>query len=87
LRSSANAILDRENPIATRFFDELRKTSATQEFDESKFPSANFDAAYKLVGFAIENFLKGIAIAKGPATFAGQKLPEKLKTHTAVRHV
>jgi hypothetical protein len=88
LRSSADAIFERENPVAERFWAEAGRISnlavgnlPLEDFDESKFPFPNFDAAYMLVAFAIENVRKGLAIAKGLATFSAQKLPVKIGTH------
>lgn len=81
LRSSAVAILERENPIAKRFFDELAQMDVNAEFDERRFPRGNFDAAYMLIAFSIENFLKGIIIAKKIISFSTQELPGQLKTH------
>jgi hypothetical protein len=89
LRSSADAIFERENPVATRFWDELHRiglaaaaeNSPPENFDESKFPFPNFDAAYMLVAFAIENLLKGLAIAKRVAVFSAQELPVNIRTH------
>jgi hypothetical protein len=88
LRSSADAVFERENPVAERFWTELRRGDARlsnlaveQDFDEQKYPFPNFNAAYMLVAFAIENLLKGLAIAKGLVTFSDQKLPKELVTH------
>ena len=79
LRQSADAIFDRENPIARRFYNELRRDPA--KFDREKFPWPNFDAAYMLIAFAIENLLKGLLVAKGVVTFTAQKIPAALKGH------
>ena len=89
LRSSADTLFERENPIATRHYDELRRiaslatvdNSQPENYDESKFPFPNFHVAYMLIAFALENLLKGIAIAKGSVTFSGQELPKSLITH------
>jgi hypothetical protein len=86
LRSSADAIFERENPVATRYWGELHRTAAAgtsppEDFDESKFPSPNFEGACMLIAFAIENLLKGLAIAKGLAVFSAQKLPANIGTH------
>lgn len=87
LRSSADAIFERENPVATRFWSELHRMTAaagnspSEDLDESKFPWPNFEGAYMLIAFAIENLLKGLAIAKGLATFSAQKLPVNIATH------
>jgi hypothetical protein len=108
LRASADAIFERENPVATRFWDEFNRiarvaadgNSPPADFDESKFPWPNFDAAYMLMAYAIENLLRGLAVAKGRAAFSAQELPKALKGHdlhrlhqlaipraTVVRHV
>ncbi|MEJ0069925.1 MAG: hypothetical protein WDO24_15745 [Pseudomonadota bacterium] len=88
LRSSADAIFDRETPVAARFWDEMRRISenaasgsSLEDFDQEKFPHPNFDAAFMLIAFAVENLLKGIAVAKGLVTFSVQKLPGALATH------
>ena len=81
LRHSANAILDREAPIAQRFWAELHRVTDAKDFDESKFPFPNFDAAHMLIGFAIENLLKGLMVAKGIAKFSAQTLPKELNGH------
>ena len=81
LRHSANAIFERENPVAQRFWAELHRINAPGTFDETKFPRPNFDAAYMLTAFAIENLLKGLMLAKGVATFSAQELPTVLQGH------
>jgi hypothetical protein len=81
LRSAADAIFERENPVATRFYDELRRISNSEKLDEAKFPPPNFDAAYMLIAFAIENLLKGLIVAKERVTFSRQKMPGNLVTH------
>lgn len=89
LRRSADAIFERENPVARRFWQEFRRianvsgasSTPPEDLDESKFPFPNFDAAYLLIAFAIENLLKGLMVAKGIAIFPQQKLPEILKGH------
>jgi hypothetical protein len=89
LRSSADAIFDRETPVANRFWEEFNRinrqvasgNSPREEFDESRFPQPNFYAAYMLIAFAIENFLKGIATAKQIFPFTQQPLPARLDTH------
>src|SRR6202043_653459 len=87
LRQSANALFDRENPVAKRYWAELRRVGEAStkdgevEFDEVAFPSPNFDAGYMLIAFAIENFLKGIMIAKGIVTFTGARVPKMLISH------
>jgi hypothetical protein len=81
LRASADAIFERENPIADRYYGELhRGTRSTAEgsppptyFDDTKFPLPNFDAALML--------LKGLALKKGKAKFSKQELPRSLKSH------
>ena len=60
LRHSAEAILDRETPIAERFSARLRQITDGEEVDQANFPFPNFDAAHMLLGFAIENLLKGL---------------------------
>jgi hypothetical protein len=81
LRHSADAILARETPVAQRFWAELKRITDHKEFDETKFPMPNFDGAHLLIGFAIENLLKGLMVAKGIATFGAQELPNILKGH------
>ena len=89
LRASADAIFERENPVAARHWDEIRRlsrlaaegNSPPEDYDETKFPWPNFDAAFMLMAYAIENLLKGIAIAKGLVQFSGQELPKTLKSH------
>jgi hypothetical protein len=89
LRSSADAIFERENPVAARHWDEIRRlmglaaegNSPPEDYDETKFPWPNFDAAFMLMAYAIENLLKGLAIAKGLVRFSGQELPKTLKDH------
>ncbi len=88
LRRSAEAIIESENPVAQRFYDELHCIGGLaadghppEEFDETSFPFPNFDAAYMLMAFAIENLLKGILVAKGRVGFSKQEIPKVLKTH------
>ena len=88
LRSSAETIFAQENPVAKRFFDELRrvgevsaKSGETYDFDEGEFPYPNFDAAHMLVAFAMENLLKGLIVAKGVVTFFDQRIPRELASH------
>ncbi len=88
LRRSAEAIFARENPVARRFYDELHRIGGLaaegkppEDFDETKFPFPNFDAAYMLIAFAIENLLKGILVARGLVTFSKEEVPKPLKTH------
>jgi hypothetical protein len=89
LRTSADAIFERENPIADRFYGELIRgaRAATGEnpssgyFDEVKFPWPNFGAAFMLMAFAIENLLKGLAIEKGKVELSKLELPQGLKSH------
>jgi hypothetical protein len=81
LRHSADAILARETPVGQRFWAELKRITEPKDFDEAKFPAPNFDAAHLLIGFAIENSLKGLMVAKGIATFSAQELPKILKGH------
>lgn len=89
LRLSASAIFEHEDPIATRFWDEVTRRgeisvngkSVTEEWDDARFPVPNLDAAFMLTGFAIENLLKGLIVAKGGVTFNKQKLPRVLGTH------
>jgi hypothetical protein len=81
LRHSADAILSRETPIAQRYWAELHRITDPKDFDEAKFPAPNFDGAHLLVGFAIENLLNGLLVAKGLATFSKQKLTNSLSTH------
>src|ERR1700682_5509503 len=81
LRYSADAFLSREIPIAQRYWAELRRVTDPKDFDESKFPAPNLEGAYLLIGFAIENLLKGIIVAKGIATFSAQKLPNTVLRH------
>ena len=52
-----------------------------ENIDATQFPGPNLDAAEMLIAFAIENFLKGLMVAKGRVKFSGQKLPGGLKTH------
>ena len=82
LRHSANAIFEPENPVAQRFWAELHRINVSGgTLDETKFPWPNFDAAYMLIAFAIENLLKGLMLAKGVATFSAQQLPTALQGH------
>lgn len=89
LRASADAIFERENPVAARHWDEIRRfttfaaegNSPPENYDETKFPWPNFDAAFMLMAYAIENLLKGLAIAKGLVQFSGQELPKTFKDH------
>jgi hypothetical protein len=86
LRHSADAIFERENPVAQQFRDEMQRLNTEgkegeYEWDEAKFPFPNFDAALMLIAFAIENLLKGLAVAKNVAPFTGQQLPKPLQTH------
>jgi hypothetical protein len=81
LRHSADAILARETPVAQRFWAKLKHITDRKEFDETKFPMPNFDGAHLLIGFAIEDLLKGLTVAKGIATFSAQELPNILKSH------
>ena len=91
LRHSADAIFERENRVAQRFMDEIRRldtlgdTEKPEEWDEAAFPHPNFAAALMLVAFAIENLLKGLVVAKGLAPFTGQRLPRPLQTHELYR--
>jgi hypothetical protein len=92
LRSSAQAIFERENPVAQRHYDELQRLGTlaaggdtTDEYDEIKYPFPNFDAAHMLIAFAIENLLKGLMVAKGIATFSKQELPKILNTHNLAK--
>jgi hypothetical protein len=89
LRAAADAVFERENPTADRFYGELlRGARSTAEgnppptdFDDAKFPMPNFGAALMLMAFAIENLLKGLAIKKGKVKFSKQELPSSLKSH------
>jgi hypothetical protein len=83
LRSSADALLEREGPIATKYWDELRRIErlGLDHIDGANFPAPNLDAAALLIAFAIENFLKGLMVANGKVKFSEQKLPAILKTH------
>jgi hypothetical protein len=91
LRTSADILLEREDPIATRHWGELRRIGAAhivaggnaqpEDYDELKFPFPNFNVAYMLVAYALENLLKGLAVAKGRVVFSGQELPKDLMTH------
>ncbi len=93
LRASADAIFERERPVAARHWDELRRigrlaakrNSPPEDYDENKFPWPNFDAAFMLMAYAIENLLKGLAIAKELVRFSGQTLPKTLKDHDLSR--
>lgn len=83
LRRSADAILARETPVAQRFWAEFTRITDPKEFDEAAFPMPNFDGAHLLIGFATENLLKGLMVAKGIETFSTnkQELPNGLKLH------
>jgi hypothetical protein len=85
LRSSAEAIFDREKPTATRTLEELLRLGAEgrlKDFDTKEYPAPNLDAAYMLMAFAIENLLKGLMVGKGSIDFSNHdKLPEELLTH------
>ena len=93
LRASADAIFERENPVTSRHWDEIRRigrlaaesNSPPEDYDETKFPWPNFDAAFMLMAYAIENMLKGLAIAKGFVQFSGQELPKALRGHDLQR--
>jgi hypothetical protein len=89
LLSSANIIFRQEGPVATRYANEFQRFSASeltpqqlQEFREH-FPPPIFDGLHLLVGLAIENFLKGMIIAKERVQFDEHdlELPKRLKTH------
>jgi hypothetical protein len=93
LRASADAIFERENPVATRHWDEIRRIGRLaadgnlppEDYDESKFPWPNFDAAFMLMAYAIENLLKGLAVAKGLVQVSAHELPKTLKDHDLYR--
>jgi hypothetical protein len=92
LRSSAQAIFERENPVARRHYDEFQRlgtlavgSDITDQYDEIQYPFPNFDSAHMLIAFAIENLLKGLMVAKGIATLSKQELPKILKTHSLAR--
>lgn len=87
LRWSADALFERELPIATKYWAELQRINrlGLDRIDVTNFPPPNIDAAEMLVAFAIENFLKGLMVAKGRVKFSRQKLPRILKTHESAR--
>ena len=92
LRASADAIFEQERPVAARHWDKLRRIGGLaaectppEDYDEKKFPWPNFDAAFMLMAYAIENLLKGLAIAKGLVRFSDQKLPNTVKDHDLSR--
>jgi hypothetical protein len=74
-----------ETPVAERFWAELKRITDSKQFDEANFPMPNFDGARLLIGFAIENLLKGLMVAKGIATFSTQQLPDILKGNHDLR--
>jgi hypothetical protein len=68
LRASANVIFERENPIAARALDELKRLLAEgkpEDLDDKGYAPPNLDAGYMLIAFAIENMLKGLIVGKG----------------------
>jgi hypothetical protein len=79
--------IQRENPIASRFHDELLRLTALAakdsraQMDYFQFPEPNFDGAYLLMAYAIENLLKGLIVAKKLVVFKHHELPKNLKSH------
>jgi hypothetical protein len=68
LRSCADAIFEREKPIAAKALDELQRLLAEgkpEELDIKGYAAPNLDAGYMLMAFAIENLLKGLIVGKG----------------------
>ncbi|HEX3864224.1 MAG TPA: hypothetical protein VHY35_21285 [Stellaceae bacterium] len=83
LRSSADAIFKKEDPIARKFWAAAwHATKTGKQFNEMRYPFPNFDAAYMLIAFSIENLLKGLLIAKKLVTFDSKNsIPSNLRTH------
>ena len=73
LRSSADAIFEREEPTATKTREEFLRLGALgrlEELDTEAYPAPNLDAAYMLMAYAIENLLKGLIVGKKRADFS-----------------
>jgi hypothetical protein len=73
LRQSAKAIFEKEDPVAQQHYNTLQRLNAGLiKFEEAEIPRApNFEAAYMLIAYAIENLLKGLMLAKGIVKFSG----------------
>jgi len=85
LRSSANVIFERENPIAAKALNELQRLLAEgkpEDLDVKGYAPPKLDAGYMLMAFAIENLLKGLIVGKGTVDAANpDHLFDELFTH------
>ena len=82
LLAGADAIILSEEPNSQRFWQELHRVGKEGgSLDPNEFPTPDFAAAFLLMAYAAENFLKGNAVAKGLVQFDGTNLPTKLKSH------
>jgi hypothetical protein len=96
LRDGAEAILAHEQRFEVAYFRAYR--AATEEavaiaYSEGndagvadiEARAPNYPAAQLLYGYALENLLKGIQIAKNPTLISSGKLNAKLKSHNLVK--
>jgi hypothetical protein len=71
LFASAKILLNDQGPVADRYWAEAERVAREAArrgirpaWDEMAFPVPNFDGAYLLLAYTIENLLKGLLIAQ-----------------------
>ena len=81
LKKGADLILDDAQAKFDIINDAVasKDTSKVTELKEEDFP--NFQPAHLLYGYAIENLLKGLAIAKDPSLINDKKFTQSLTSH------
>ncbi len=96
LRDGAEAILTHEQAFEVVYFqahEAATQKAAAMAYSEGNDAGIadidarvpNYPAAQLLYGYALENLLKGIWIAKDPSLISGSKLNGKLASHDLVR--
>jgi hypothetical protein len=88
LFASAKILLNDQGPVADRYWAEAERVAREAArrgirpaWGEMAFPVPNFDGAYLLLAYTIENLLKGLLIAQKKEHISESKLPKNLRSH------